>query len=84
MSETESICDASFPIFEEKHLVESNFDYPVSFNGKVRFKLSFPTDISSDEIETQLRNNDQTIKYLDGKDIKKVIVVKNRIINVVF
>lgn len=83
MKEDGSICDSSFPKYEEKYLIESEFEYPISFNGKVRFKLGFPLDMSNDEIQNIVSNAPQTEKYLEGKEIKKFIVVKGRIINVV-
>ncbi|MEG0500005.1 MAG: class I tRNA ligase family protein, partial [Rikenellaceae bacterium] len=84
MGEKGTICDAKFPLFKEKYLTESEFEYPISFNGKVRFKQNFPLDMESSTIEKTLKESDQTIKYLEGKEIKKFIVVKGRIINIVY
>lgn len=78
-----SICETSFPVFEPKYLVESSFDYPVSFNGKMRFKREFALDIPSAEIEKAIAEDPQTAKYTEGKPLKKIIVVKGKIINVV-
>lgn len=72
-----------FPKFNEAHLIEANFSYPVSFNGKMRFKLELPTELSKEEVEKEVLENDQTQKYLDGKQPKKVIVVPGRIVNIV-
>lgn len=83
MGNKQSISLAKWPIFDEKHLKESSFEYPVSFNGKVRFKISFPTDISKENIEKSILEEERTIKQLEGKSPKKIIVVMNRIINIV-
>ncbi len=83
LGNTESITKATWPAFNEKHLIESNFSYPVSFNGKMRFMLELPIDMGKDDIEKALFAHEKTAGYLDGKDPKKVIVVPKRIINVV-
>jgi leucyl-tRNA synthetase len=79
----ESITFAQWPVFNPEYLVENEFNYPVSFNGKVRFNLNFALDKDTASIEKELLENEQTIKYLEGKTPKKIIVVKGRIINVV-
>ena len=79
----ESITYAPYPTYEEKYLQEDSKEYPVSFNGKVRFKRAFPTDMSAAEIEQAILADPQTTEQLQGKAPKKVIVVPNRIINVV-
>ncbi|HSG67646.1 MAG TPA: leucine--tRNA ligase [Bacteroidales bacterium] len=73
----------TYPEWEEKYLVEDTFLYPVSFNGKLRFKLEFPVDLSKEEIEKAVVEAEEAQKWLEGKVPKKVIVVPNRIINVV-
>ena len=78
-----SVTVASWPKFEAAHLVESDFDYPVSFNGKMRFKISLPVTMGKEEIEKALFEHEKTAHYLSGKDPKKVILVPKRIINVV-
>ena len=78
-----SVTVASWPKFEATHLVESDFEYPVSFNGKMRFKISLPVTMGKEEVEKALFEHEKTAHYLDGKDPKKVIVVPKRIINVV-
>ncbi len=80
---TTSVTEATWPKFEEKHLIESNFSYPVSFNGKMRFKLDLPVDFGKEEIEKALFAHEKTAGYLAGKDPKKIIIVPKRIINVV-
>jgi len=74
---------ATFPTFEEKHLVEENVNYPVSINGKMRFKIELPTEMNSKEVETAVLAHEVAIKWLDGNAPKKVIVVPGRIVNVV-
>ncbi|MDA3867377.1 MAG: leucine--tRNA ligase [Salinivirgaceae bacterium] len=78
-----SIVDAEFPAYEEKYLKQEEITYPVSFNGKTRFKLSLPAEASKDEIEKSVMEHVDTQKYLDGKSPKKVIVVPKRIVNIV-
>lgn len=79
----ESIAYAKWPQFNPEFLVENEFNYPISFNGKVRFNLLFALDKDLKEIESEVLANEQTIKYLEGKPTKKVIVVKGKIVNVV-
>ena len=83
LGNAESITYAPYPIHEEKYLQEDSKEYPVSFNGKVRFKRAFPTDMPIAEIEQAILADPQTAEQLQGKAPKKVIVVPNRIINVV-
>ena len=83
LGHNESITYAPYPTHEEKYLQEDSKEYPVSFNGKVRFKRAFPTDMSVAEIEQAILADPQTAEQLQGKAPKKVIVVPNRIINVV-
>lgn len=79
----ESITYAVFPKYNEAYLVESNHKYPVSFNGKMRFVLELPTTLTAAEVEAEVMGNTQTIKQLNGQTPKKVIVVPNKIVNVV-
>ncbi len=83
MGESGSVCNALFPAYNESYLVESSFEYPVSFNGKVRFKLAFALDANNDDIESAIRSSEQTAKYIGDGVIKKIIIVKGKIINVV-
>ena len=78
-----TVSDAEFPKFNEEHLVENSFAYPVSFNGKMRFKAELPTSMSAAEVEKEVMASEQAQKYLEGKPPKKVIVVPGRIVNVV-
>jgi len=79
----ESIAYAPFPICNESYLVEDNFAYPVSFNGKMRFNIELPLTLSAQEIEKIVMEAEQTQKYLEGKTPKKVIVVPKKIVNIV-
>ena len=83
LGHTTSLSDAKFPIFDEKHLIESNKNYPVSFNGKMRFMLELPLDMSKDDIEKTVMADERTQKQLDGRTPKKVIIVPGKIINLV-
>jgi leucyl-tRNA synthetase len=78
-----TISFASFPKLDESILVEANFEYPVSFNGKMRFKVQLPLALSAQEVEKEVMSSAEALKYLEGKDPKKVIVVPGRIVNVV-
>ena len=83
LGNTESVTYAPYPVHEDKYLQEDSKEYPVSFNGKVRFKRAFPTDMPIAEIEQAILADPQTAEQLQGKAPKKVIVVPNRIINIV-
>ncbi len=83
LGHTTSIATAPFPKFEGKYLVESSKEYPISFNGKVRFKLELPADLSKEEIEAAVMANDKTQEQLQGRAPKKVIVVPGKIVNIV-
>ncbi len=78
-----TVCDAQFPVCNEAYLVESSVKYPISFNGKVRFMLELPADMSKEDVEKTAMANEQTEKYLEGKSPKKVIVVPGKIVNIV-
>ncbi|WP_426432256.1 leucine--tRNA ligase [Winogradskyella sp. HB-48] len=78
-----SISTAPFPKFEEKHLVESSKNYPISFNGKMRFTLELPLDMSKEDIEKTVLAHDKTQEQLQGRTPKKVIVVPGKIVNIV-
>jgi len=78
-----SISTAPAPEFKEEYVKENTFEYPVSFNGKMRFKLELPIDMPKEEAEKAVLNEPKSEKYLQGKTPKKIIVVPKRIINVV-
>ena len=83
LGHNESISFATFPEYVEAYTVENTFEYPVSFNGKMRFKMTFPKDMPIKEVEKGVIENPQTAKYLDGGSVKKIIVVPCKIINIV-
>jgi leucyl-tRNA synthetase len=83
LGHSESISTAPFPKFEEKYLVESTKEYPISFNGKMRFTLELPLDLSKDEIESAVMAHEKTAQYLEGRTPKKVIIVPGKIVNIV-
>lgn len=83
LGHAESIAYAEWPTFNAEFLVEDAFEYPVSFNGKMRFKIALPTDMSKEDVEKAVLEYDQSQKYLEGKAPKKIIVVPNRIVNIV-
>ena len=83
LGNTESISEAVYPKYNEAYLVESNHKYPVSFNGKMRFVLELPATLTAAEVESEVMANEQTTKYLEGKAPKKVIVILNKIVNLV-
>lgn len=78
-----SISKVPFPQFNPAHLVESEKEYPISFNGKMRFKMKLPMDLSKEEIEAAVMAYEKTKQQLDGRTPKKVIVVPGKIINIV-
>ena len=78
-----SISRVDFPLFDSKNLVESSKNYPVSFNGKMRFTLELPLDMSKEEIEKTVLANEKTLAQLEGRTPKKIIIVPGKIINIV-
>ena len=83
LGNTESVAFAPYPVHEDKYLQEDSKEYPVSFNGKVRFKRAYATSMTPAEIEQAILADPQTSEQLQGNSPKKVIVVPNRIINIV-
>jgi len=83
LGNTESISAAPFPIFEPQHLVESSKNYPVSFNGKMRFTMELPLDMTKDDIEKAVLAHQKTQAQLAGRVPKKIIIVPGKIINIV-
>jgi leucyl-tRNA synthetase len=79
-----SVYNAKWPILNEEYLKENSAKYPISFNGKVRFTLEFPADMPKDAVEKAALENEQTVKIMEGKAVKKIIVVPNKIVNIVF
>ena len=83
LGNTESVAFAPYPVHEDKYLQEDSKEYPVSFNGKVRFKRAYATSMTPAEIEQAILADPQTAEQLQGNTPKKVIIVPNRIINIV-
>jgi leucyl-tRNA synthetase len=83
LGNSQSVCDAKWPECKEEYLVESTFTCPVSFNGKTRFTLDIPLNMAREEVEKMVLGSEQAARYLDGKLPKKIIVVPNKIVNVV-
>ena len=83
LGNTESITYATFPEFREEYIKENTFTYPVSFNGKMRFKLDLPVDMPNKEIEKAVLLAEESQKWIAGKTPKKVIIVPKKIINIV-
>lgn len=78
-----TISDASLPKWEAQYLVDDSFEYPVQINGKVRATIAFAVDKPNTEIEQEVLANDAVVRWLEGKPVKKFIIVPKRIINVV-
>lgn len=78
-----TVCDAKWPIFNEAYLVETTATYAVSFNGKTRFSMQVPADTDRNEVERLALSNPNAEKWIEGKTPKKVIVVPNKIVNIV-
>jgi len=78
-----SVTGSDFPVADESFLKEDTYEYPVSFNGKLRFKLLLSLDLQSDAIERAVNEDPQSRKWIEGKQIKKIIIVPGKIINVV-
>ena len=78
-----TVCDAAWPAFDEKYLVESEMQLTISFNGKARFQKKFPADATNDAIQTAVLEDEQSQKYIGDKKVVKVIVVPKKIVNVV-
>lgn len=83
LGHSQSIAKAPFPKFEEKYLVESSKEYPISFNGKTRFTMELPLDMGKDDIEAAVMMHEKTQAQLQGRTPKKVIVVPGKIVNIV-
>ncbi|EIJ38295.1 leucyl-tRNA synthetase [Galbibacter orientalis DSM 19592] len=83
LGNSNSISTADFPVFDEKHLVESSKTYPISFNGKMRFTLDLPMDMSKEDIEKEVMAHEKTQAQLEGRTPKKIIIVPGKIVNIV-
>ena len=83
LGHTTTVCDAAWPAFDEKYLVESEMQLTISFNGKARFQKKFPADATNDSIQAAVLEDEQSQKYIGDKKVVKVIVVPKKIVNVV-
>ena len=83
LGHNESVVKQKFPDLNESYLVEDTFSYPVSFNGKTRFKIDLPFTMDIKEVEKVVLSSEEAQKWIEGKEIKKIIVVLQRIVNVV-
>lgn len=83
LGNTTSILDAPYPVFEEQYVKESAFTYPVAVNGKTRTEMGFALDAANSAIEQEVLANEVVKKWMEGKPLKKVVIVKGRMINVV-
>jgi leucyl-tRNA synthetase len=83
LGHTTSVTRTSFPVYNTEYLIENEFEYPVSVNGKTRFKITLPLDLPKEEVEQKIITSTEMAKWLNGNLPKKVIVVPGRIVNVV-
>lgn len=83
MGNKSSVLDAEYPVFEAKYVVESSKEYPISVNGKMRTTISIPLDLQQPEVEQIVLSNEVVKKWLEGKEPKKIIFVKGKMVNVV-
>ncbi|KPK80699.1 MAG: leucyl-tRNA synthase [Bacteroides sp. SM23_62_1] len=80
---TPSVSDNSWPAYDESYLVEEVFEYPVSFNGKLRFRIELPLNLTNEEIEEAVLSHEKAQKWLNNKTPRKVIIVHGKIVNIV-
>jgi len=80
---TNSVLDASFPVYEEKYLIETSKEYPISVNGKLRTTMNISLEATQEEVEKLALGNEVVQKWIEGKTPKKIIYVKNKMVNVV-
>ena len=78
-----SVCDAQWPAYDEKYLVESSVKMGVAFNGKTRFDMQFAADADNNTIQQMVMADERTARYIDGKQVVKVIIVPKRMVNIV-
>jgi leucyl-tRNA synthetase len=83
MGKKESISKEKFPLCDNSFLIENIKNYPISINGKMKFKKEFSLDLSTNEIESKILEDERTVKFLKGENPKKIIIVKGKIINIV-
>jgi len=83
MGNASSLSTVKFPHYKSKYLIENEINYPVSFNGKMRFKVSLPASMSVKDIEVYILKHEKTIHYLSSAEPKRIIIVPKKIINIV-
>ena len=83
LGHNQSIAEVPYPVHQERYLIESTKEYPVSFNGKMRFKLPLSLELDREAIEAAVLSHEQTLHYLEGREPRKVIVVPGKIVNIV-
>lgn len=83
LGHSKSIVFAAYPEVDERYLEEETYEYPVSFNGRLRFRINLPTDLSNEDIESAVLQHENAQRWLEGKQPKKVIVVPQKIVNIV-
>jgi leucyl-tRNA synthetase len=83
LGNTSTVLDASYPVFNAAHVTESSKEYPVSINGRVRTNMSFPLDAEQSAVQEAVLANELVQKWMEGKEMKKLIFVKGKMINVV-
>ena len=84
LGNSNSISEVNYPLFDEKYLIENEKNYPISFNGKFKFNINLSLNLGNKEIEEIVLSDLKTVKFLKSKKVKKVIIVPNKIINIVF
>jgi leucyl-tRNA synthetase len=83
LGHNDSVIKASFPVYDESKTVESSFNYPVSFNGKMRFNMELPVGLTADEVQAAVLAAPEAAKWIEGKQVRKVIYVPKKIVNIV-
>ena len=83
LGNTTSVTKAELPVFDSSHLQEDAITYPVSFNGKMRFKIEIDPNFGKEEVEAAVMAHEKTAQYLGGNPPKRVIVVPKKIVNIV-
>ena len=78
-----SVVNAIFPVYDESKTVENSFSYPISFNGKMRFNMELPITMNADEVQATVLAAPESAKWLEGKQVRKVIYVPKKIVNIV-
>ena len=78
-----TVSKAPWPQFDESFFEESSYEYPISFNGKMRYKLALSLSLTKEDVEIEVLNNEKTKKHLAEKKVKRVIVVLGKIVNIV-